>query len=108
MVIFLGNFVLANNVLTKKLQTNCKLITIVSQTEISLRQYNREFYLITEEIEQNSSSLHEGGLLRLFLKVSITIPIAHDRHKETIRQGIYLCDFHNRSVNRNIITTIIS
>lgn len=108
MVIFLGNFVLANNVLTKKLQTNCKLITIVSQTEISLRQYNREFYLITEEIEQNSSSLHEIGLLHLFLKVSITIPIAHDRLKETIRQGIYLCDFRNRSVNRNIITTIIS
>lgn len=39
-----------------------------SQVEFSLRQRNRGFHLITEEIERNLPSLPEIGLLHLFLK----------------------------------------
>lgn len=39
-----------------------------SQVEFSLRQRNRGFHLITEEIERNLPSLPEVGLLHLFLK----------------------------------------
>ena len=40
--------------------------------------------------------------------VSITIPITHGRLNLGIWQGIYLCEFRNRSGNRQIVATIIS
>jgi len=49
---------------------------MTSQTEFSLRQRNRGFHLITDEIVRNLPPLPEVGLLHLFLKhtsASLTI-----------------------------------
>ncbi|HET7732224.1 MAG TPA: secondary thiamine-phosphate synthase enzyme YjbQ [Paludibacter sp.] len=41
---------------------------MISQTEFALRQYNRGFHLITDEIIAHLPKLPESGLLHLFLK----------------------------------------
>jgi len=41
---------------------------MISQTEFSLRQHNRGFHLITDEIVAHLPQLPETGLLQLFLK----------------------------------------
>ncbi|HEY6913851.1 MAG TPA: secondary thiamine-phosphate synthase enzyme YjbQ [Paludibacter sp.] len=41
---------------------------MTSQTEFTLRQYNRGFHLITDEIVAHLPKLPESGLLHLFLK----------------------------------------
>lgn len=41
---------------------------MTSQTEFALRQYNRGFHLITDEIVAHLPKLPESGLLHLFLK----------------------------------------
>jgi len=39
--------------------------------------------------------------------VSVTIPITHGRLNMGIWQGVYLCEFRNRAVGRQVVATVI-
>jgi secondary thiamine-phosphate synthase enzyme len=135
---------------------------MITQTEFSLRQRDRGFHLITDEIVAHVPTLPETGLLHLFLKhtsaaltinenadpdvttdmekiydrlikehepyfehnlegdddmpahakctvtgVSLTIPITNGHLNLGTWQGIYLCEFRDRSSKRRIVATVI-
>lgn len=135
---------------------------MITQTEFSLRQRDRGFHLITDEIVAHIPALPETGLLHLFLKhtsaaltinenadpdvttdmekiydrlikehepyfehnlegdddmpahakctvtgVSLIIPITNGHLNLGTWQGIYLCEFRDRSTKRQIVATVI-
>jgi len=68
---YLASFVSENSDIfsTKKFKHNkISFLVMITQTEFSLRQHNRGFHLITDEIIAHLPNLPEVGMLNLFLK----------------------------------------
>ena len=136
---------------------------MITQKEISLRDYSRGYHLITSKIQQEFPELPEKGLLHILVKhtsagitlnenadpsvrddfdgfidklipendpvythtlegpddmpahlkssmlgAEITIPITNGRLNLGTWQGIYFCEFRNRSSRRMLVLTIYS